>query len=126
MNATSSCTHVSEIRVITGLVASFAKPFPFLQSSRLHFDCGLLGCSSISSFGVGVSAIMGADDGAACGDGEHRMEGEAVGCPLLSSSHVEVVISSRRQRAWGKRYFKILLDDGPKLLSALEGVKPFP
>ena len=47
---------------------------------------------------MGVGALMGADDGAACGDGEHRLEGKAAGWPLLSSSHVEVVISSRQRR----------------------------
>ena len=50
---------------------------------------------------------MGADDGDSGGDGERHLEGggrerhlggEAAGWPLLSSSHVEVVISSRRRR----------------------------
>ena len=58
--------------------------------------------------------------------------GEAAGWPLLSSSHVEVVISSRQRRpslvarADNVKECKILLDNGPELLSALEGVKPFP
>ena len=107
VNATSSYAYDSEIRVITGLVVSFAKPFPFLQSSRLRFGCSLVRCSSVSSLGVSVGAAMGVDDGAAGGDGgrrlkggdtERRLGGQAAGWPLHSSYHVEVVISSRQHR----------------------------
>ena len=105
MNATSSWAYDSEIRVTTGQVASFAKPFPFLRSRRLRFGFGLVGWSSVASLGVGVGVASGTDAGAAGGDGERRLEGrdgerclggEATGWPLMSSSHVEVVISSRR------------------------------
>ena len=98
VNVTSASDHDSEIKVMTGLVASFAKPFLFLQSSRLRFDYGHVGCSSIFALGVGVGAAMGTDDGAACGEGERRLGGEAAGWPLLSSSHVEVVIYSRQRQ----------------------------
>ena len=88
VNATSSWEYDSEIRVAPGWVASFAKPFPFLRSSRLRFGCGLVGCSSSSSLGVGVGAAISADDGAACGDGERRLEGEAAGWPLEQAACV--------------------------------------
>ena len=79
MNATSSWAYDSEIRVTTGLVVFFAKPFLFLRSRSLRFGCGLVGWSSISSLGVGVGAAMGADDGAVGGNGERHLEGEAAG-----------------------------------------------
>ena len=55
---------------------------------------------------MGVGAAIGRDAGAACGDGERCLEvgdgerrrgSEVAVWPLLSSSHVEVVISSRRR-----------------------------
>ena len=46
-----------------------------------------------SSLGVSVGAAMGADDGAAGGDGERRLEGEATGQLLVSSSQVEAASS---------------------------------
>ena len=79
VNATSSCAYDSEMSVTTGLVASFAKTFPFLLSSLLRFGCGLIRWSSISSLGVGVRVALGADDGAVGGDGECRLGG-CVGC----------------------------------------------
>ena len=75
VNATSSCAYDSEMSVTTGLVASFAKPFPFLSSSRLRFGYGLVRCSSVSSLGVGIGVVLGAHDGAACGDGERLLGG---------------------------------------------------
>ena len=57
VNATFSWDHDSEIRVTTGLVASF------------------VGYSSVSSLRVGVGAATGTDDGAACGDEERRLGG---------------------------------------------------
>ena len=97
VNTTSSCD--SEMSVTNGLVASLAKTFPFLWSSRLHFGCGLVCCSSSSSLGVGAGAVLGADDGAAGGDGE-RCWGGGVGErreAVLSSSHVDDVSSSSRR-----------------------------
>ena len=75
VNATSSCAYDSEMSVTTSLVASFAKPFPFLWSSRLRFGCRLVRCSSVSSLGLGVGVVQGADDRTAGGDREHRLEG---------------------------------------------------
>ena len=98
VNTTSSCD--SEMSVTIGLVASLAKPFPFLRSSHLRFGSRLVHCSSSSS--LGASVVLGADDGAAGGDGERhrgggvgerRLGGEAV----LSSSNVDVVSSSSRR-----------------------------
>ena len=88
----------SKICVVIGLLVSFAKPFPFLRSIRLCFGRGLVGRSSASCLRVGVGAAPGSDVGVVCGDGERRLGGEAAGWLLLSSSHVEIVISSRRRR----------------------------
>ena len=60
----SSRDHDSKICVMTGPLVSLAKPLPFLQSSRLRFGCGLVGCSSASCLGVGVGATTGLDVGA--------------------------------------------------------------
>ena len=73
--------------VTTGLIVSLAKPFPFLWSSHLRFVCELVRCSSASSFGVGVGAVLGADDGAAGGDGEHHLGGKSSHC-LCHEAHV--------------------------------------
>ena len=54
-------------------------------------------CPSASCLGVDVGATTGSDAGAACGEGGRRLGDEAVGWLLLSSSHVEVFISSRRR-----------------------------
>ena len=78
----------------TGLVASFANPFPFLRSSSLCFGCGLPRCSSSSSLGAGAFVVVAG--GAVGGDGERGLGGrvgerrEAV----LSSYHVDVASSS--------------------------------
>ena len=97
VNTTSWCD--SEMSVTTGLVASLAKPFPLLRSSRLCLGCGLVRCSSSSHLGVGVGVVLGVDDGAAGGDGE-RCWGGGVGErreAVLSSSHVDDVSSSSRR-----------------------------
>ena len=93
VKATSSCAYDSEMSITTSLVASFAKPFPFLRSSHLRLGSGLVRCSSVSSLGMGVGAALGVDDGAASwdgvcrfegGDGERRLGGEDAGWLLLS------------------------------------------
>ena len=98
VNATSFMAYDSEMRVTTGRATSLAKPFLFLQSSHLRFGCRLVGWSSDASLGVGVGAAMGTNDGAAGGDGECRLEGKTTGRLLVSSSQVEVAISSSRHR----------------------------
>ena len=88
--------------VVTGLVVSFAKPWPFLRSSRRRLRRGLAGCSSASSCGVGERRREG-------GVGEHRRgggvgehlqgggDGERCAVAVFSSSHVDVANSSRRR-----------------------------
>ena len=97
VNTTSSWD--SEMSVVTGLVASFAKPWPFLRSSRLRLGWGLTRCSSASSYGA-FDCVGGV--------GERRREGGAGECRrggadgeryagvVHSSSHVDVARSSSR------------------------------
>ena len=87
VNTTSSCD--SEMSVTTGLLASFAKPWPFLRSSLCLLGSGLVCCSAASSCGV---FVFGG------GVGERRREG-GVGQRRgeLSSSHVDVARSSSRR-----------------------------
>ena len=56
------------MRVVTGLVVSFAKPWPFLRSSRPRLGRGLTYGSSASSCGVGERRREG-------GVGERRRGG---------------------------------------------------
>ena len=46
---------------------------------------------------MGVGAATGSDVETVCREGDWRLGGEAAGWLLLSSSHVAVVISSRRR-----------------------------
>ena len=47
---------------------------------------------------MGVGAALGVDERAAGRDGERHLEGDTAGQLLVSSSQVEVVISSSRHR----------------------------
>ena len=87
--------------VVTGLVVSFAKPWPFLRSNHRCLGRGQTCCSSASSYGVGERRREG-------GVGERRREGvvggrlrgggdgERCAVAMLSSSHVDVASSSSR------------------------------
>ena len=84
--------------VTMGLLASFAKPWPFFWSSLRLLSCGLVGCSAAFSCGV---FVFGGGVGERCrggGVGERRREG-TVGEQRaeLSSSHVDVARSSSRR-----------------------------
>ena len=76
---------------------SLGRPLLFLRSNHRHFDCGLVVCPLASCLRVGVGATTGSDIGAACGGGDRHMGGQPAGGLLLSSSCVEVVISSKRR-----------------------------
>ena len=69
---------------------------PFLRSSCLRFVCELARCSSSS---LGAGAVVGADGGAAGGDGEDRRGGGVGECceAVMYSSHVDVARSSSRR-----------------------------
>ena len=81
--------------VVTGLVVSFASPWPFLRSSRRFLGRGLACCSSATFCGGGVGERWRAG-----GVGERLRwggDGERCAVAVLSSSHVDAANSSRRR-----------------------------
>ena len=81
----------SEMSVTTSLVASFAKPFPFLRLSRPRFGCGLACCTSSSSLCAGAGAFVVAAGGATSGDGD-TLEEAGLGSVVRRCYHLHMLM----------------------------------